>query len=304
MFRIKAFFTHPASILLSLNNHRLLRFVPDETQIRWMYYASLGKRLNLNDPKTFNEKLQWLKLFDRNPLYSTLVDKYAVKEFVKERIGTQYVIPTYGVWNSFDEIDFDILPDQFVLKTTHDGGGNGVIICQNKKHFNIKKSKSILEKSLKRNVYKDLREWPYKNVKPRILAEALLTNDGKPLKDYKIHNFNGISRFILVCQDRYEESGLTEDFFTTNWERIPVRRPKHPNSVRPIEVPAELTEMLELSCRLSTGIPFVRVDFYVSDGKVYFGEMTFYPTSGYTAFVPEDYDNIFGQWIDLSKVKK
>lgn len=299
MSQIKAFFTHPASILLSLNNHGLLRFVPDETQIRWMYYASLGKHLNLNNPKTFNEKLQWLKLFDRNPLYSTLVDKYAVKEYVKERIGTQYVIPSYGVWNSYDEIDFDILPDQFVLKTTHDGGGNGVIVCQDKKHFDIKKSKFILEKSLKRNVYKDLREWPYKNVRPRILAEALLTNDGKPLKDYKIHNFNGISRFILVCQDRYEESGLTEDFFTTNWERIPVRRPKHPNSNCPELPPEELPLLLELSKTLSEGIPFVRSDFYIANHQVYFGELTFFPTSGYTAFVPDEYDGIFGNWLSL-----
>ena len=304
MFSLSRFFSSPRTLILSLNNHGLLSCLPDKTVIEWMYYASFGKHLDLANPVSFNEKMQWLKLYDRCPWYTNLVDKYSVKEYVKEKIGEQYVIPNYGYWHSVEDIDFEALPDRFVLKTTHDGGGAGVIICNNKSRLDKTKALMRLRKSLKRDVYKDLREWPYKDIPHMILAEQLLMNNGLPLQDYKFHCFNGEPKFILVCKDRYEASGLTEDFFDCEWNHIPVRRPKHPNSAHPIEAPAELKEMLELSCRLSVGIPFVRVDFYVSDGKVFFGEMTFYPTSGYTAFVPEEYDYIFGQWLDLSIIKK
>lgn len=304
MFNLKRVLSNPRSIILSLNNHGLLGFQSDKTNIEWVYFASFGKHLDLTNPVTFNEKIQWLKLYDRNPLYTSLVNKYSVKQYVKEKIGEQYVIPNYGCWHNVEEIDYDALPDRFVLKTTHDGGGAGVVICNNKAELDKVKAKKRLQDSLNRDVYKDLREWPYKGIPHMILAEQLLLNNGLPLQDYKIHCFNGTPKFILVCKDRYEATGLTEDFYDCEWNHIPVRRPKHPNSARPIEAPAELTELLELSSRLSAGIPFVRVDFYVSDGNVYFGEMTFYPTSGYTAFVPEEYDYIFGQWIDLSKVKK
>ena len=299
MFSFGRFFSSPRSIILSLNNHGMLSFLPDKRHIKWMYYASFGKHPNLDNPVTFNEKLQWLKLYDRNPLYTHLVDKYEVKEYVEGKIGSQYVIPTYGIWRNFNDIDFNSLPNQFVLKTTHDGGGAGVVICENKNGLDIEKARERIQGSLRRDVYQDLREWPYKDVPHRILAEKLLDNEGQPLQDYKIHCFNGEPKFILVCKDRYEKSGLTEDFYDCMWGHIPVRRPKHPNSVTPIEMPSELTEMLKLSRVLSAGIPFVRTDYYVSSGQIYFGEMTFYPTSGYTAFVPEEYDNIFGQWLKL-----
>ena len=304
MFNFQRFLRTPRSIILSLNNHGMLRFMTDKRNIQWMYYASFGKRLNLENPQTFNEKIQWLKLYDRNVLYTSLVDKYAVKEYVKEAIGEQYVIPTFGVWDRFEDINIDSLPEQFVLKTTHDGGGAGVVICNRKGEFDDVDAKTRINESLARDVYSDLREWPYKNVPHRILAEKLLLNDGQPLQDYKIHCFEGEPKFILVCKDRYEKTGLTEDFFDCEWQHIPVRRPKHPNSETPIAPPMQLQEMLDLSRHLSQGIPFVRTDFYVADGKVLFGEMTFYPTSGYTAFVPKEYDIIFGQWLKLPIIKK
>lgn len=304
MLNLRRLLSSPRSLILSLNNHGLLDFLSDKTNISWMYYASFGRCLNLKTPTTFNEKIQWLKLYDRNPLYTLLVDKSAVKEYVGEKIGTQYVIPSYGVWDHFDDINFDLLPNQFVLKTTHDGGGDGVIICTNKEELNTDDARQRINKSLKRDVYKNLREWPYKNVPHRILAEQLLLNDGQPIQDYKIHCFNGEPKFILVCKDRYESSGLTEDFFDCGWNHIPVRRPKHPNSNTPVEVPEELGQMLDLSRQLSVGIPFVRTDFYLVNHKIFFGEMTFYPTSGYTAFVPDEYDTIIGQWLDLTSIKK
>lgn len=304
MLNLRRLISSPRSIILSLNNHGLLDFLSDKRSAEWMYYASLGKHLDLKNPKTFNEKIQWLKLYDRNPLYTRLVDKYAVKDYVSQRIGDQFVIPSYGVWDSFEEISFKQLPNQFVLKTTHDGGGAGVIICTNKESLNLEEAKRRITQSLNRDVYKDLREWPYKDVPHRILAEELLLNDGKALQDYKIHNFNGEPRLILVCKDRYESTGLTEDFYDCEWNHIPVRRPKHPNSIEPIEAPGELQQMLELSRELSKGIPFVRTDFYLVNHKIFFGEMTFYPTSGFTAFVPDEYDGIIGQWLDLNMTKK
>lgn len=300
MLNVRRLLSSPRSFILSMNNHGLLNFLSDRTNIACMYYASFGKHLNLKTPASFNEKMQWLKLYDRNPLYTRLVDKQAVKEYVSEIIGAQYVIPTYGVWDHFDDIDFDLLPKQFVLKTTHDGGGAGVIICTDKKELDTEDAKHRLNASLARDVYKNLREWPYKNVPHRILAEQLLLNDGRPLQDYKIHCFNGEPKIILVCKDRYETTGLTEDFYDYNWNHIPVRRPKHPNANDPIEAPEELAQMLDLSRRLSAGIPFVRTDFYLVNHQIYFGEMTFYPTSGYTAFVPDKYDDVFGSWIDLN----
>lgn len=296
---LKRWFSDPKQIILSLNHRGVLRILSDKLQAQFVYYASFGKKISLIDPLTFNEKIQWLKLYDRNPLYTSLVDKYDVKDFVASKIGDEFVIPTFGVWDCFDDIDFDSFPDQFVLKTTHDGGGEGVVICKSKSNFDKAKAKRRIQKSLARDVYKDLREWPYKNVKHRIIAEKFLSNNGAPLQDYKIHCFNGTPKIVLVCKDRYEASGLTEDFFDCEWNHIPVRRPKHPNSGAPIEKPIELAQMLELSRSLSSGIPFVRTDFYVSDGKVFFGEMTFYPTSGYTQFVPDSYDRLFGDWIEL-----
>lgn len=275
----------------------IMRKLPDPIYLKMRYRLALKKSLRLEDPHTFNEKLQWLKLYDRKPIYTTMVDKFAVKQYVAERIGKEYIIPTLGVWDKFDDIDFDALPNQFVLKCTHDSGG--LVIVRDKDTMNMGAAKQKIEKSLKDNYYYNGREWPYKDVKPRIIAEQYMTDGGNKLSDYKIHNFNGIPKVILVCRDRFASSGLTEDFFTGTWEHLDIRRPNHPNSTTEIEKPAELDEMLELSRVLSKDIPFLRTDFYTINHKVYFGEMTFYPASGFAGFVPDEWDKTLGGWIKM-----
>ena len=284
-------------LILGLNNHNLLRWMTDESNIKLVYKAQLNKKLDLSDPKTFNEKLQWIKLYDRNPAYCQMVDKYDVRKFVANRIGEEYLIPCYGVWEKPEDIDFSELPDEFVLKCTHDSGS--VFICKDKKKINIEDVKSFFRKHLKKGSFYYGREWPYKNLKPRIVAEKLLKdNKSDDLFDYKIHCFNGEPKVILVCSERFK-SGLKEDWFDTKWEHLPIHRPKHKNADVTPEKPVCLDEMLELAKELSKGLPFSRIDFYVVNAKIYFGEITFFPASGYTAFVPEEYDRILGDWIML-----
>lgn len=269
----------------------------DQNYIKAYYYCKMGHRLNLTFPVTFNEKLQWLKFHDCRPEYSMMVDKYAVKDHVASKIGSKYVIPTLALYNSVSDVDFETLPDQFVLKCTHDSGG--VIICKDKVRLDQNSAIMKLQNAWGKNYYRYSMEYPYKDVPPRIIAEQFLSDDRADLCDYKVHCFNGEPKLILVCKDRYAASGLTEDFFTEEWEHLGVRRPAHPNSKQPIEKPEELAELLELSRRLAEGIPFVRVDFYISQHKIYFGELTFFPASGMTPFVPESFDQLFGSWLQL-----
>lgn len=270
----------------------------DEEYICKMYKASLGKNLNLEHPYTFNEKLQWLKMNDRRAEYTTMVDKYLVRKYIAETIGDQYLIPLIGVWDSPEEIDFDSLPNQFVLKCNHNSG-LGMCICKDKTKLDIKKVKRDLKRGLAEDYFYIGREWPYRNVNRKIICEKYMTDGDDQLSDYKIHNFNGIPRAILVCRDRFKESGLTEDFFSENWNHLDISRPGHPNSLQVIPRPAELEEMLYLSRILSKTIPFVRTDFYTIHGKVYFGEITFYPASGLERFEPESIDKQFGEWLEL-----
>ena len=211
-------------------------------------------------------------------------------------VTIQKMLETYGV--RFDDIDFSSLPDQFVLKTTHDSGG--VVICKDKLKFDKEKAKKKLEPRLKQNFYWHGREWPYKNVKPRILAEAFLEDLHKEdVDDYKVHCFNGVPRFVLVCKDRFAKAGMTEDFFNCSWEHIDVKRPNHDNSKISIEEPDSLKEIIELSRRIAKDIPFARTDVYSVKGKIYFGEITFFPSSGFVGFDPEAYDKTFGGWLVL-----
>lgn len=270
----------------------------DETFLKRCYKARMKKALSLENPQTFNEKLQWLKLYDRKPIYTTMVDKHDVKAYVAERIGAEYIIPTLGVWDAFDEIDFDALPSQFVLKCTHDSGG--VVICKDKARFDFVAARQKIEKSLKRDFFSIWREWPYKNVKPRVIAEQFMSDDdGDDLRDYKIHCFNGKPKFILVCQDRFRASGLTEDFYSESWTRLPVKRPTHTNAKEPAACPENLEKMLKLAEELTTALPFGRIDFYEVNHKIYFGEITFYPASGFSAFEPEEWDYTLGSWLQL-----
>jgi hypothetical protein len=278
---------------------KIARLFSDEIFLKMKYRRKMGTPLNLQSPTTFNEKLQWLKLRNRKPCYTTMVDKFAVKEYVAGIIGKEYIIPTLGVWEKFDDINFDTLPQQFVLKTTHGGGGTGVVICKDKATFDKKKAKKNLEKSLKKCLYKKYVEWPYKDVPKRIIAEEYITDGKSELEDYKVHNFNGTPRVILVCRNRFHSTPMVTDFYSTDWELLPVTRPGHPCSPAPMEKPRLLPQILQLSKILSKDIPFVRTDFYILNDKIYFGELTFFPASGMKKFEPQEWDRKFGEWIEL-----
>ena len=272
----------------------------DELYIKIMYFGNFGKWINLKKPKEFNEKIQWLKLHQRNPEYTDMVDKYAVKQYVTDRVGKQYVIPTYGVWDSVDAIDFDALPEQFVLKTTHDCGG--VVICKNRSKLDIAAAKEKLRRHMGRNYYLHGREWPYKNVKPRILAEAYM-QDGENLvlPVYKVFNFGGEPKIIQAIQnDKTKDE--TIDYFDADWNLLDLRQ-NFPNSAVPLEKPQQLEQMLQLSKKLSQGFPFIRTDWYVINGELYFSEYTFFSDSGLARFEPKDWDEKLGSWIRLPENK-
>lgn len=282
----------------SLNNHGFLNWMPDKLNIKLMYRLYLGKRLDLKSPKTFNEKLQWIKLYDRKPEYTVMADKFLVREHVAKIIGEEYLIPLLGVWDKAEDIDFDVLPNCFVLKCNHDSGS--VIVCKDKNKLDKNKTVRFLSKRLKASGCSHGREWPYKNIPRKIIAEQYMEDDGThELRDYKFHCFSGEPKFVLVCTGRKSVEGLREDFFDTEWNHLDVRRPAHGNASFDIERPEQLGQMLQLSRKLAGTMAFSRIDFYVVNGKVYFGEITLFPTSGYTAFEPESYDELFGSWIHL-----
>lgn len=287
-------------IIRSLNNRGILNWLPDRLCIQLIYWAQLGRSVDLKHPETFNEKIQWLKLYDRKPEYQRLADKYAVREYVASKIGDKYLIPCYGVWDSPWDIDFEKLPEQYVLKCTHDQGS--IRICKDAETFDREESKRYLAKRCKRNAFYYGREWPYKVIKPRVIAEGYLIDQKESdLFDYKVHCFSGVPKVILVCSERSQ--GLKEDWFDTEWNHLPVHRPTHKNSGKVIKRPEKLEEMLRCAEVLSEGKIFSRIDFYYVNGRIYFGEITFYPTSGYTDFVPEEYDLILGRYINLGDVK-
>ena len=281
-----------------LGSMNLLNWMPDSLYLRGCFRASLGHKLNLKNPKTFNEKLQWLKLYDRNPAYTQMVDKYAVREYIKNTIGEEYLIPLLGVWDSFDEIDFNTLPNQFVLKTNHDSGT--VIICKNKNTFDKDAARKKINRALKKNYYYSGREWPYKNVKPKIIAEMYMVDEsGVELKDYKLFAFDGMIKLIQVDFDRFGYH--RRNIYTPEWELVPlsILYPSDENVL--IERPQPLNKLIDLSSILSKGIPHVRTDFYVIHDKIYFGELTFYHGSGYEPFYPEVWNKTLGDYIQLPK---
>lgn len=281
-----------------LANKGLYNYLSDEEYLRRRFVASVGRELNLSDPKTFNEKLQWLKLYDRKDVYTQMVDKYAVKLYVEERIGKQYIIPTLGVWEKFEDIDFALLPNRFVLKCTHDSGG--LVICTNKATFNIDNARKKINKSLKRNYYYLGREWAYKNVKPRIIAEKYMEDEcTSELRDYKFFCFNGVAKLLFIASERQNKETETKfDFFDMDFNHLDIEN-GHPNSENVIDKPSKFNEMRCLAEELSKGIPHVRVDFYEVNGQVYFGELTFSHWSGFVPFEPEEWDETLGAWIEL-----
>ena len=286
---------------LYLASHGWYNYLSDKEFLQMVYPLIMKKSLDLENPKIFNEKLQWLKLFDRRPEYTMMVDKYKVREYIAQNFGEQYLIPLLGVWDSPVEIDFDALPEQFVLKCNHNSG-LGMYICKDKTKLNVDKVRKGLWKGLKEDYYLKGREWPYKDVPRKIICEKyMIDQDEADLIDYKIHCFNGIPQFILVCSKRFSKEGLHEDFYTTNWEKMAVKRPNVPITTG-IKKPQNLNEMLEISKKIAYNYPFMRIDFYEINGKLYFGEITFYPASGWSKFEPEEYDTIFGNMLTLPKI--
>lgn len=277
-----------------------LRFLPDKIYIQLYYFANFKKFCNLKNPTTYNEKLNWLKLKDRRPEYTQLVDKYEVKKIVSSKIGEEFVAKTYGVWDDFDEINFDKLPNKFVLKCTHDS--EGVIIVKDKYNLDINKAKEILTKSLNQNFYYIGREWPYKNVKPRILAEEYLIDDkNKGLLDYKFFCFDGKPKVMFIASDR--ETGHTKfDYYDLDFNHLDIIQ-HYPNSEKEITKPKTFKQMIEIAEILSKNMPHVRVDFYEVNGKLYFGELTFYHFGGFMPFQPNRWDMIFGKWLNIEGLK-
>lgn len=276
----------------------LAQLLPDKIYLQIYYRRIFGRKLNLKEPKTFNEKIQWLKLYDRNPTYSKMVDKYEAKNYVENKIGKEYIIPTLGVWEEFDKINFSELPNQFVLKTTHDSGG--VVIVKDKDKMNLVKTKKIIEDSLNNNYYLQGREWPYKNVKHRIIAEKYMVDEsGYELKDYKFFCFNGIAKVMFIASDRQNTNEETKfDFFDMEFNHLPFTN-GHPNSNKIIIKPKSFEKMKKLAEILSEGIPQVRIDFYDINGNIYFGEMTFSHWSGFVPFIPDEWDYRLGSMINL-----
>lgn len=295
--KIIKYIKNPRLIMVYMASKGVLKWLPDENYIKLLYKANFGYELDLETPITFNEKLQWLKINNRKVEYIKMVDKFLVKKYVSDKIGKQYVIPTLGVWDNFEDIDFNKLPNRFVLKCTHDSGG--LVICKDKKRLNIDKISQKLRQSLKREYFSWGREWPYKDVKPRIIAEEYIACDGHELQDYKIHCFNGVPKIILVCSERYSKNGLKEDFFDTEWNHLDLKRPKYPNSSITPKKPMNLNLMLELATVLAEDIPFSRIDFYEVSGRVLFGEITFFPASGFEKFNSNEWDTRLGSWISI-----
>ena len=286
---------HPEKIIGVLLRSCLGRLLSNETFVKWDYFSGMCKFPDLERPQTYNEKLQWLKINHYSEAYSALVDKYEVKKIVENIIGKQYVIPTLGVWERFDDIDFDELPSQFVLKCTHDSGG--LVICHDKATFNIAVAKEKIEKSLNRNYYDIHREYPYKDVKPRIIAEKfMIDSECDELRDYKFFCFNGSVEFLFIASDRPHDTRF--DFYDIEFNHMPFTQ-GHPMSNKKILRPKRFDEMIRLAKVLSKGIPHVRIDFYEVDGDVYFGEMTFFHYSGNVPFEPEEWDLKLGKLLQL-----
>lgn len=283
-----------------LSNYGYYNNMDDEEYLRKKFKSVFNRDLNLDNPKTFNEKLQWLKLYDRNSRYTTMVDKYKVREYIASELGEEYLIPLIGVWEDPSEIDFDALPNQFVLKCNHNSG-KGMFICTNKDHICISNVKKMLKKGLKENYYIKQREWPYKNVKRKIIAEKyMIDNSTNQLIDYKFMCFNGKHQITFVCDDRFSKDGLKVTFYDKEWNILPFER-HYPRRSTAINKPKNYDKMVEFAERLSKNIPFLRVDFYEVNGSIYFGEMTFFPGSGYEEFTPESVDYELGELINLPK---
>lgn len=299
MNKLTKFINDPLSAVRHISYKGAFNWMSDKMYLKLMYRANLKKKLNLDNPQTLNEKLQWLKLYDRNPEHTTLVDKYAVREYIKKELGEEYLIPLLGVWDSPEEIDFDALPDKFVLKCNHNSG-TGMCICTDKSKLNIEQVKKDLRKGLAEDYYIQNREWPYKNVKRKIIAEQYMQDEAtNELRDYKFFCFDGYADCVMVCMERNTDD-TKYYFFDKEWKllRLNKRGAAAPKDFT-ISKPAGMDEMFEIAARLSEGMRFARIDLYYCNGKIYFGEITFFPDSGFDGNILPETDKYFGGLIKL-----
>ncbi len=286
----------PQKLLLPAGQNELLKFIPDIVYLKAVFRAETGYRLNLKHPKTYNEKLQWIKLYDRKPEYTTYADKFRVREFITNTIGEKYLVPLIGVYKRAEEIPWNNLPDRFVLKCNHASGTN--IICRNRKELDIDLAKKKLNTWLKRNAFWGGREWCYKDIESCIICEAFIeTPDGNTPDDYKFMCFNGVPRLIQVHHDRYGDHTL--DYYTPEWKKSDLHRIDASTSAKVVEKPEKLDEMLSIAKALSKDMYYARVDLYYVEGSIYFGEITLYPTSGFSTFTRYGDDLLLGSYIHL-----
>ena len=278
-----------------------LKLLPDKLYLQLLYFKHFKKFINFKNPRSFNEKLQWLKLNDRKSLYTTIVDKLGMKEWIKEEIGEGYTVPTIGVWEKPEDINFDELPNSFVLKWNHDSGS--IVICKDKKNFNEEEAINKLQHGAKFNGFWYGREWPYLNVPPKVFAEPYLEDkETQELRDYKVFTFNGKAKLLLIASERQKTGVDTKfDFYDMELHHIDMRN-QHENGKVPPTPPESFYVMKDLAERISQDFAHLRVDFYEVDGKVYIGELTLYHGSGFMTFSPDKWYDILGDWIDLNRV--
>lgn len=294
---LKEIIKNPRMIICSLGNHNLLNWMPSDMYLKLLYKARTGKKLDLVNPKGYCEKLQWIKVYLHDPLYVQLVDKYTVRKYIADKIGEKYLIPVIHVWDNASEINPEELPDQFVLKCTHDSGS--ITICKNKASFDFEAARQKLTKHLKQGTYWATREWPYKNVTPRIIAEQYMEDEsGIELKDYKVLCFDGKPKLIELHMGRYRGTH-TQDFYDTEWNLTGITQNGCVTSDKPYPKPECFDEMLRLSTLLAEGFPHIRVDWYVVNGRLYFGELTFFDASGFDLFDDPKVERMLGDWITL-----
>lgn len=293
---------NPLIVLCFLDLHGVIR-LRDETYLHILYKAKMGNKLNLENPRTFNEKLQWLKIYDRKDIYTAMVDKYEAKKYVADLIGEEYIIPTLGVYDRFDDIDFDELPNQFVMKCTHDSGG--LVICRDKKELNIEGARKKINNSLRTKYYRKGREWPYKNVKPRIIIEKYMDDKGsRTMRDYKFFCFSGKPEIMYLSEGLEDHSTARMSFYDMSMKVTDCKRSDYAPLEYTPKKPKNFEKMKKYSAVLSEGIPHLRVDWYEVNGKLYFGELTFTTCSGFVPFSSKKWDRKLGDLIELGNAKR
>ena len=302
--KLKTFMKNPVGAYKNFMAQLIMKmkFLDDKTYIKLQYLNEMNRLPNLKNPKRFSEKMNWVKLYGRKKEYNMMVDKYEVRKYVAEKIGEEYLIPLLGVWDSWDEIDFDALPDEFVIKCTHDSGS--VIVCKDKSTFDFEKAKEKINRKLNQSLYDFAREWPYKDLKPRIIAEKFMKEaDGSGLKDYKFFCFNGEPTYLYISENLHDHAIATIDFYDIELNNTPFKRTDFKTSNKKIVPPPNYDKMVEFARIFSKDIPHLRVDFYDINGEIYFGELTFFTSAGYLKLDPEEWDLKLGEMMDISDMK-